>query len=365
MSSRLPKWFFGVALCAALLVSVRLAQAAPNRAPARSFLPNEFSGWQLTGAPRLSTDPAEADPAFSSLLGEYGFTDFESAKYIRDDHSIRVKAARFNDATGAYGAFTFYRQPEMLNETIGDKAASANLRVLFCRGNILVDAVLDHMTAMSAAELRELAGSLPIPVGGARNLPVLVNYLPRQSLLQNSAKYIVGPIGFNAISAPISANLVDFSKGAEVVLGKYSTSDGVATLMIISYPTPQIAAERLRAIEASSPGTSHESQPRIKRSGPIVVLTTGQISAGDARSLLASVNYDANVTWNENTFLSKRDNVGNLIIGIFILIAMLVGFSLVAGIFFGGFRLLMKRLFPDRIFDRSKDVEIISLRLGK
>ena len=45
----------------------------------------------------------------------------------------------------------------MLIEKIGDGAASMNERVLFYRGNILVDAVFQKLSAMSAAELRELA----------------------------------------------------------------------------------------------------------------------------------------------------------------------------------------------------------------
>ena len=76
------------------------------------------------------------------------------------------------------------------------------------------------------------------------------------------------------------------------------------------------------------------------------------------------MNYDADVTWNENTFFSRRDNIGNLLVGVILLVAILIGFALVGGLLFGGFRLVMKRIFPDRVFDRSKDMEIISLKLG-
>src|SRR4029077_14688303 len=108
-------------------------------------------------------------------------------------------------------------------EKIGDQGVSLNERVLFCRGNVLVDAVLSRVTAMSAAELRVLSAALPLPSGGARNLPALLAYLPRQTLLKNSAKYLVGPVGLEKASAPLPAQIVDFSAGAEVVLGTYRT----------------------------------------------------------------------------------------------------------------------------------------------
>ena len=63
------------------------------------------------------------------------------------------------------------------------------------------------------------------------------------------------------------------------------------------------------------------------------------------------------------TSLSKRDNIGNLIVGIFMLIGILLLISLILGVFFGGIRILVKRFFPDTIFDRPEEVEIIQLHL--
>jgi len=362
----MKKIAIGVVFC---LASALLCLAAPTES-SRGFLPNEFAGWRLTGTPLISQKPAQADPAFAPLLQEYGFSEMEQATYTRPDNRVmKVKAARFADASGAYGAFTFYRQPEMAKEDIGDAGASANGRVLFLRGNIVLDATLDRVTVMSAAELRDLAASLPMPSGNARNLPPVLAYLPKQARRPNSIRYFMGPVGLGDVSSPIPPNVVDFAKGAEVATAQYATSQGSqgdATLMVISYPTPQIAADRLKAIDAALHTTSQaeNSASRAKRSGPIVALVSGQVSNSDAKSLLDVVNYDADVTWNQNTFFSKRDNIGNLLVGVILLVAILMGFALVAGLLFGGFRLLMKRLFPDRIFDRSKDVEIISLKLG-
>jgi hypothetical protein len=360
-----------------LVISLYGVALAKDPAPAASILPKEFGGWQTTGPSRTSTDPAVADPVNAAVLKEYGFTGFESATYTRDDgRKLTLKAARFEDASGAYGAYTYYKTVPMLIEKIGDGAASLNERVLFYRGNILVDAVFQKLSAMSAAELREMADGLPLPSGNTRNLPGLPAYLPTQSYVKNSAKYVVGPAALQNVEAPIQAELVDFTAGAEVVVGNYNSSGGEATLMLIAYPTPQIAAEHLRRIEAAhsqtaAGGLRANPNPNLqgpifdKRTGPIVVVVSGPISQAEGKSLLASVNYDANVTWNENTYFTKRDNLANLLVNVIILCFIIIGFALVAGVAFGGIRILSKRLFPDRVFEQAQNREFISLHLSE
>jgi hypothetical protein len=353
------------------------AALAPTAAPA--LLPPQFSGWRISGSPQTSKDPAVADPANAALLKEYGFSDFESATYTRDGRKLSLKAARFADATGSYGAFTYYKLPQMLKETIPDQAASLNERVLFYRGNVLVDAVFEKLSAMSAAELRELSEALPLPAGNSRNLPSLPAYLPKLGYVKNTAKYVVGPVGLEKISAPLPAQLVDFSVGSEVALGTYQTSDGHATLILISYPTPQIAAEHLRQLDAArqpnpqQPGSAATLSmlpvtmgPVFdKRTGPMLVIATGALSPEDAKALLSLVNYEADVTWNENTYTGKKNNLGNLLLNVFLLCAILMAFSAVAGLAFGGIRLFFNRILPERVLHREKETEFISLHLSE
>jgi hypothetical protein len=367
-------------LISAFMLAVFLAGFAwaDETAPSASILPKQFGGWQIAGSSRTSNDPAVADPVNAAVLKEYGFISFESMTYTRDDgRKLTLRAARFGDASGAYGAYTYYKTPAMLIEKIGDGAASMNERVLFYRGNILVDAVFQKLSAMSAAELRELAQSLPLPPGNTRNLPGLPAYLPPQSYVKNTAKYVVGPAALRNLDAPVPSDLVDFNSGAEVVVGNYNSSGGEATLMLISYPTPQIAADHLRRIEAArsqsseANGAAANANPILptpifdKRTGPIVVVAAGPLSQAEAKSLLASVNYDANVTWNENTYFTKRDNLANLLVNVIILCFIIIGFALVAGVAFGGIRILARRLFPERVFDRAENREFISLHLSE
>jgi hypothetical protein len=348
-----------------LFAALLPAMAANPKAKPDSLLPDAFAGWQQSAPARTSAIPVDADKVNPDLLKEYGFKDFEDAAYGKGDRRIEIKAIRFADASGAYGAFTFYKSPEMQTEKIGDQAASTNERVLFYRGNVLVQAVLDRITPMSAAELRELAADIPLPDSSARHLPSLPLYLPRPGYVLNTAKYVVGPLGLASISSPIPADQVEFGRGAEVAQGQYNSGQGTATLTLISYPTPQIAGERLRAIDEAHPQTQNAAAPLFltKRSGPLVAIVTGAITPREAKSLLASVNYDAEVTWNERTGLSPADNVGKLMVGVFLLTGIILGLALVAGIAFGGIRIIAKRLFPGRFFDRSQDVEIIELKL--
>jgi len=368
---------FGIKSSSAPTNAKTSSVASEGDGAAQAILPKQFAGWQVSGSVQTSKDAAAADSVNAALLKEYGFSDFASATYARDDgRKLTLKTARFGDASGAYGAFTYYKMPQMLTEKIGDQGASLNERVLFYRGNVLVDAVFDKLTAMSAAELRELAGLLPLPPGSTRNLPGLPAYLPHPGYVKNTAKYVVGPVGLEKVSAPLPAQLVDFRAGAaEVVLGTYDTSGGEATLMLISYPTPQIAAEHLRGIEAARQPSAQQQpgSPTVadavpfysKRTGPILVVASGPLSQSEGRSLLASVNYDAEVTWNENTYTTKKDNLANLLVNIILLCFILIGFSLIAGVAFGGIRIFVKRILPGRVFDRPEDMGFISLHLSE
>lgn len=331
------------------------------------LLPAEFSGWRKTVPSRVSTQAEAAEPAHAAVLREFGFTDFEEAVYTRGDRRIEVRAARFGDATGAFGAFSFYQLPQMQPESIGDLALSSGTRVLFYRGHVLVDAKLDRATAMSAADLRQLAEKLPQPAPHASRPPNLPSYLPPEAREPASSRYLLGPAGLEAVKAPLPAEVLDFTRNPEIALATYRTSQGEATLMVIAYPTPQIAAERLRAVAAYRPPPVPGAPETglafmVKRTGPLLAVATGELSSEEAKALLSRVNYDADVTWNERTY-SSRDNIGNLIIGVFTLIGVLLLFAIVIGISFGGARVLAKRLFPDRVFDRKEDVEIIRLNL--
>jgi len=344
----------------------------PSKLGGPPILPDAFAGWHVFGSVLHTDDPTVADPTNPGILKEYGFTDVAIGTYDRDNgRRLILRAARFADASGAYGAFTFYKQPEMLNEKIGDQASSLNNRVLFYRGCVLVDALFDKLSVMSAAELRELADNIPLPQGGARKLPSLPTYLPKQAYVKNTAKYILGPLALDKIGSPISPQLVDFGAGAEIIQGTYESSGGQATLVLISYPTPQIASEHLRRIEAAHAPNAQPAAGTLpvvdvgtfsdKRSGPLVAIAAGPFSQSEAKSLLASVHYDADVTWNENTFFDKKNNLANLLWNVIILCGVLMTLTLVAGFAFGGVRVLFQRLLPRRA--AKAETEFISLHL--
>ena len=324
-------------------------------------LPKAFSGWQMDAhSMKSSTDPAVADATDYPVLKEYGFANVQSATFTRNGRKMEIKAASFNDASGAFGAYTYYVQPQMQMEKIGDQGASSNERILFFKGNVLIDATIEHLTAMSAADLRSLANALPKPKGNEAALPTVTGNLPPQSLEKNTTRYIVGPEAANRLGSPIPAPMIDFTKGAEVALGKYRTSQGEAAVTVIGYPTPQIAKERMTAMQSASiPGGPFY----FKRTGPYLVAVNGNIPADEAQSLLASVNYDADVTWNQPTKPKPVENKAGFIVALILLCIIAILGALVFGFLFGGLRLLMNHLFPNRRLKHPESAEIIRLDL--
>ncbi|HEX4604013.1 MAG TPA: DUF6599 family protein [Candidatus Angelobacter sp.] len=342
-----------------LFAAVALGQKAKDK-PA-GVLPPSFSGWHIeTKSVTTTPDPAVADPTDAPVLKEYGFAGLETATYARSGRTMQIKAARFNDATGAFGAFTYYVQPQMQVEKIGDQGASSNSRILFFKGNVLVDVSIEHLSAMSGADLRALADALPRPKDNTGKLPALPGNLPAQSLMRNSSRYIVGPEAMQRLGGLLPAQLIDFSKGPELAIGRYRTSQGEASVTLIGYPTPQIARERMDAMQAAALSGGPFF---FKRTGPYIVAVSGNIPADEAQSLLASVNYDADVTLLQPTKTKPAEDRAGFIVALVLLCVITVVGALVFGFVFGGIRILANRFFPNRVFSRQESAEIIRLNL--
>lgn len=355
---RLFRLALALTLTAAVFAQQPAAKAGAQQLP-QAMLPTDFSGWQRTSL-QLQTSANALDPNEAPVLKEYGFTEGESAEYTKaGGRKLTVKAARFKDATGAYGAFTYYREPQMLPEEIGDQAAAANTRVLFFAGNILVHAEIDKVNAMTAGEMRDLASYLPKPPREAAAIPDLAHFLPPESLEQSSVHYIVGPQAWGRLHAPVASSAIDWSRAPEALLADYSAHGVTERLALLYFPTPQIATSQLKSLESSSANASLQ----MKRVGPMVAIAYGDASPSEAKSLLGSISYEADVTYNEPTFWGKKNNAANLLFNAVVLALILAAFALLFGLFFGGLRVFLQRAFPRYFTSREEQERMITLDL--
>lgn len=363
MSVRFP---LNLALLVALTAS---AFAAP---PRQAILPISFAGWQRSTA-KSGVDPAAVDAANAALLKEYGFKDYEIAEYKRDGSTLKLRAMRFGDAPGAFGTFCYYAAPQMKDDLIGDHAATSGDHVIFSRANIIVDALFDQPTVMSAAELRELAQELPVAKSGTAP-PEIVGYMPMQALLPNSLRYVEGPVGLETVGTALPAQIVDFTRSAEAAVGEYRTRWGTAKLGVVEYPTPQVAADAARGlvqfVSGPKPGefqgtivfpASSGGEIAFRRSGPLLIYVSGASSDEEARTLAQSVNYVATVTWNQAPQVTAN-GVVKLVVYSIVLSLMLIAIFLVLMIFFGGSYVALRRFFP-KLKLPAQDNELIKLNL--
>lgn len=357
--------------------------ATPHAAASTSLLPEVFAGWQLSGTPQVSTDPQAADPGDAVVLNEFGFTRYQAASYTRDQDTLTLKALEFGDATGAYGAFTFYRRSNMVPEQIGRGAAFDGTRVLFWNGTVLVDAKFSRLTPMSAAEMRDLATLLPQPTGNLNVLPTLPSYLPPRHLEAMTVRYAIGPQGYRLSGGVLPASLVEFDRSAEVVTAQYDTLNGIGTLTIINYPTPEIAIDREHAIQsflnahgkAQNAATAQDSwtpeladsnPPAIqsRRSGPLVAVTSGSFSSDVAQQLLQSVHYEVNLTTgNRTNYVPDTAKVAQIILNVAFLVGIFALIAIVAGVSLGGGRVLWKKMRSKSDTQQDESEEFIRLNL--
>jgi len=264
------------------------------------------------------------------LWDEYGLQVAEQAQYESGSQKFTATAYQLQDSTGALGAFDWQRPVNAKASALGKLAVETADSSMLAHGNYLL---YFQGYKPTVGDIDALYQTLPRL--DQSPLPALSSYLPENQLVANSERYVTGPVGLDKFAPGIPPSTAAFHVGAEVQLGAFQTPKGQMKLAIFSYPTPQIARERLVDFQRISGAVA-------KRTGPLVAVILAPASPDDAERLLAQVKYEPNITWDERV-PTRRDNIGDLVINAFELIGILLAFCVVAGLSYGGVRSLRRR----------------------
>jgi hypothetical protein len=304
-----------VFLCAFLLAPL-VAGAA--------ILPDAIGAYQ-----KKSSSPATV--ADRAVWDEYGLKETEAATYENGGKLFTLAAYRLQDSTAALAAFDWQRNAKATASKAAALAAETADSLLLVRGSYLLSFQGDKP---AQPELDALTSGLRNV--DTTSLPTLPGFLPSDNLIPNSERYITGPVGLERFYPGIPPSVASFRMGAEAQSGVFRTPKGEMTLVIFNYPTQQIAMQKIGEFE-KLPGAV------AKRSGPLVAVILSPPDPDAAERLLSQVRYEAAVTLSEYV-PTRRDNIGDLVVNAFVLIGILLAFSLFSGLFFGGFRALFRRL---------------------
>jgi len=141
-------------------------------------------------------------------------------------------------------------------------------------------------------------------------------------------------------------------------------------VLIAEYPTQQIAGKQF---DAMTP-VLHPNPPAAEnalrvvgslREADLVVLAVSTKAGEFPDGLVRQVNYGHYVTENEGKFKATEPSMPVYIIGGFVLSGAIMLIAIVSGLGFAVFRLVVKKFFPGKVFDRPRSMEVIQLGLSE
>ena len=336
-------------------------RAAPGSAGLEKFSAVQVNTFAQAAIQANSASRSAA--ADSAALSEFGFFGAQRRTYQQGHKTITVEAIRMKDSSAAYGAFTWYRQagwreefsvphdPRSFQAAVGPNEAVLQRNSYCVR---ILGAAPNHKELARAAAV--------LPSMQEEPQPSLSAYLPTAGLVHASAKYAYGPQVFEHVVSQLPAMAVGFHMGAEAVAGEYHLpGKQPMTLVLVEYPTPQIARNFAKNLESVSAARNLPS-PHIKRKGPLLMIVPNATVEADADHLIAQVHYAMDGMWDEKMPNFKEPTFAQMIMSIFELCGILLLFCVLSGLAYGGIRVLTRSKNQGYTFEG--DADLISLHLN-
>ncbi len=346
------------------LVSLAVLILAAWPACAQQILPQSFAGWTRTGTPAVSVYPLTSD---KQIMNEYGYVAFDSERFASGSRSLEVGVFRMRDPSGAYGLYSYLRTPEMARANLTDHSSLSSGRALVLVGDLVLDVRGKDLAGLQP-QVKALVSVIE-PKANEGALPMLGQYMPQKNMIERTDRYVLGPQTLNQLFPGGIGDSLGFQSAAEAELAHYHLGGREATLLIVEFPTDQIASQKLMELQKKfnmNSANQAGGSPVLfaKRSARLLAIVSGASSQAEADTLLNQVQMETELTWNEPTFQFKEPSIEMMIEGSIIGAGTICMFALIAGLSFGGLRLVIKRFMPGKIFDTKNHLQVLQLGLG-
>jgi hypothetical protein len=150
-----------------------------------------------------------------------------------------------------------------------------------------------------------------------------------------------------------------WEKSAEAVTAQYVDKRGKETLTLLLYPTPQIAGDHARLIEAEV-----GSAAKVRREGELVIVAAGTFNADDTVNMEENIHMRSQVTFDKTMpldFPTEIHKTYSLLLSITVFCGVGALAAVLLGVFLGGGRALVRKMQGK---DAATDAEFLSLHLA-
>ena len=290
----------------------------------------------------------------AAAINRYGLTGVTTQSWSGSDGIVRLTLYEMFDSSAAYGLFTLERSPAQAGFTtipVGTEGFRVGNRSEFWQSKYVVK------LEGSAPAVESLARTISENIFGQSRKPPVSAHLPPANLVPGSERYVVDPSGIGR-ELNLDPQMLGFDDSAEAAIADYRINGKITHLVLLMYPTQQLARKYEDGWKAAFP----DDEPYRKRVSALLGLVRGSRDPEVAKTILDGMNFETQVTWDQaRPDISLRE----VILTIFSFIGIALLFTVVVGVSFGGLRIFVKARYPDRVFDRPEDMEIIQLKLAQ
>jgi hypothetical protein len=340
------------------ILTATLQGQGPRTTPPETLVKavNSVPGWIASGKSETFNESniEKFDLKPGSNLRTLGLSNVTAQTWQSPSGRVRAELFQFIDFGAAYSFFTNQRRVQSgVSPAFSAGAESFQDRNFsyFWQANYMV-----RLNGESRA-IENLAEILSRNILGRSQRPAISNRLPSTNLIPGSEEYILEAANIQKVEG-VDPSALGFEVSAEATTADYRIGGETVRLLLVLYPTQQIARKYADQMNAATPNLA-TSRRRI---GPLLAIVSGTSDSSVIESLLGQVHYASNITWEEP---QPGLGLGPIIVTVFTFIGLLLGVCIVAGFGLGGARLAIKSFFPNRVFDRPEEAEFIQLKLDQ
>jgi hypothetical protein len=353
-------FFFCIILFAAPVVTAQIELVSGDYFPADL----EFTELQKIISEENFEDPSLlAKIEEGGLIADVGFSHYAKRVYSTvNSHPVSIEIATLLDSRAAFSLLTLLRTTVIQEDFPGDSHSTTTDGILFCQGKKWV-----RIQGRGTPEnlLKRIAISVSNRIGPRRlKPPSLVSHFPKQGFNLSSLRYYPGVKAYQSYSARLGNRTLSLPEDAEIAQAGYSLDSRTGILTLFSFPTAEVAEEYIEGLAGQAGKRLY-----LKRAGPIVGVLEGPFEPGTADRVLSSIRYSYSVQWvyeksgKPKTAWGVPAGILTTVVKSLFFVVIIFGISILVGIGYAAFRVMLKRRASKQSPDQPDETEITHLRM--